>query len=79
MQSKRSKFIGVSWNKSRSKWLAQVRFGNAVYYAGSFENEICAAKAVNTKCKELGLPIKNKDIMDSEVNIFLGCLCIPVS
>lgn len=48
-----SKFKGVCWHKIAQKWQAQIKFKCKFIYLGSFDNEIEAAKAYDTKAKEL--------------------------
>jgi hypothetical protein len=59
-----SKYIGVYWNKASKKWYASVRRN----YIGSFEIEEDAAKAVNSKCQEFNIPLKNSSVgvLDNE-------------
>ena len=54
-----SKFTGVSFNNARSKYRAQVKHEKEDYYCGCFLNELEAAQAVNAKCVELNIPLKN--------------------
>lgn len=42
-----SKYKGVTWDKERKKWLAQICIGKKVNYIGRFDNEIDAAIAYN--------------------------------
>jgi hypothetical protein len=42
---KSSKYRGVSWQKSRNKWKAGIRYDGKPHYLGSFEDEEEAAKA----------------------------------
>lgn len=42
-----SGFKGVSWFKHSQKWRAQIQYKKIVYYLGSYENPIDAAKAYN--------------------------------
>jgi len=37
-----SKYIGVSWNKAKSRWRAAIRIKGELVYLGSFMNEIDA-------------------------------------
>lgn len=41
-----SKYLGVSWQRDRSKWKAQKRVGKKVVCLGYFDNEVDAASAV---------------------------------
>ena len=64
-----SKYVGVYWNKANKKWHANVRYNRKVHYAGYFEIEEDAAKAVNLKCQELNIPLKNTSVgfLDNEI------------
>ena len=48
-----SRFTGVNWNKSRSKWLAQIWHAGKQQYIGNFEDEVEAAKAWDVKARSL--------------------------
>lgn len=43
-----SKYYGVSWYKRHKKWEASIFYGGKQRYIGHFDNEIDAAKAVNS-------------------------------
>lgn len=49
----KSKFKGVSWYKRYKKWLASIGFNGKAINCGYYDSEIEAAKAYNTKAKEL--------------------------
>lgn len=44
-----SKYKGVTWDKSRNKWFAQINVRPNKYNLGRFESEIDAAKAYNRR------------------------------
>ena len=48
-----SKFRGVSWNKQRKKWVAQITKEQKDYHIGCFNDEIVAAKEYNKKAIDL--------------------------
>ena len=48
-----SKFKGVSQNKGRSKWRAQIKLNGKQIYLGYFHNEAEAGMAYDAKAKEL--------------------------
>ncbi len=53
-QNKRdSKFVGVSWNKRREKWMASIRIKGKLKYLGYFENELNASKAYQDELEKL--------------------------
>ena len=53
IKNKSSKFKGISWDKNRNKWYTEIFFSGKKYFLGRFTNEIDAARAYNTKAKEL--------------------------
>ena len=55
------KFICVSFHKSRAKWRAEIRHEKKYYYCGYFFTELEAAQAVNAKCVELNIPLRNPE------------------
>ena len=57
-----SKYVGVYWNKERKKWKASFFHKKEHIYIASFENEKDAAKAVNWKCGELKISMKNPEL-----------------
>lgn len=48
----RSKYKGVSWFRG-GKWKAGIRASNQFHFLGYFDDEIEAAKAYDSKCREL--------------------------
>lgn len=44
---------GVSFDKKRGKWVAQIRFGKDIYNLGRFQTEDAAACAYTKKAEEL--------------------------
>jgi len=59
-----SKYIGVSWKAG--KWRARVIHDRKQYHVGYFDSEILAAKAVNKKCDDLGIDVKNPSVYHLE-------------
>merc|ERR1712034_71116 len=55
-----SPFVGVY--KKKFKYWGKMNHKKKTYYCGPFSNELDAAKAVNAKCVELGIPLKNPEI-----------------
>ena len=51
-----SRFKGVSWHKRDKKWQSQVRYNGTQFYLGCFTDETKAAKAYDTKARQLGWP-----------------------
>jgi len=58
-EKRSSKFEGVYWLESESKWVAQLTYRKTAYPVGKFNSEIEAAIAVNLKCQELNIPSRN--------------------
>ncbi len=48
-----SQYKGVSWDKCRSKWLAKVKAGGRYFNVGRFDDEEDAARAYDTKARDL--------------------------
>lgn len=48
-----SGYKGVTWNKERNKWKAQIGFNNKNIFIGRFSTREEAAQAYNLKSKEL--------------------------
>ena len=56
-----SKYVGVSWSKCASKWVAQIRHNEGVLHLGSFNDEIEASNAY----QEALLKIKNGSFIET--------------
>ena len=61
-KKKRNKFTGVTFDKKSSKYVGNTCHQNKKYYCGLFLNELEAAQAVNAKCVELNIPMKNPEV-----------------
>jgi hypothetical protein len=48
-----SVFVGVSWRKERRKWKAQIRHDGEKQHLGYFDDELEAARAVDTVARQL--------------------------
>jgi hypothetical protein len=57
-----SKYVSVYWNKHNNKWGANFIHNGQRYHIGYFEIEEDAAKAINLKCQELNIQLKNADV-----------------
>jgi hypothetical protein len=51
--------VCVTFDKKISKYIAAFTHEQKRYYCGCFSNELEAAQAVNWKCLELDIPVKN--------------------
>jgi len=62
-----SVYSGVSKQRARTgvRWRGQVFIGSKRHECGRYDTEIEAARAVNEKCDELGIPRKNPDVPDA--------------
>ena len=52
-RQKSSRFKGVTWDKSKSKWMSQINLNKRHFYLVRFYNEEDAAMTYNKKAKEL--------------------------
>jgi hypothetical protein len=55
-----SGFAGVSWSKQSRKWEAQIRHSGTRQHLGLFADEAEAARAVEARARELGIPPPKK-------------------
>ena len=66
-ETKTSRYRGVSWSKKYEKWVAQLRHDKKNHFVGYFSEEIKAAKAINSKCRELiGPDVAYNDVSDDD-------------
>ena len=62
-KEKISQFKGVTWNKQRKTWYAQLFLkGQKQKYSGYFNDELDAAKRINQLCEEFQIPLQNPGI-----------------
>jgi len=57
-----SNYFGVSWHSGKGKWQAQFKHEGFTRWCGAYSKELCAARAINRKCDEYGIPHKNPGI-----------------
>jgi len=57
-----SQYKGVSWEKKLQQWKATVYWKKHIYGAGTYINELDAAKRVNEICDSLGMERKNPEV-----------------
>jgi len=63
-REKISQYKGVHWSRERKKWYVSITLkGGKKKYGGIFNDELEAAKRVNQLCEELGIPLKNTEIV----------------
>jgi len=48
-----SNYTGVSWAKTKNKWVSRIRINGRLIYLGYFINELEASKAYQKKLKEI--------------------------
>jgi hypothetical protein len=53
LRPKSSRYKGVSWDKGKARWRAQISFEGKIQYLGRFHTEVEAAQAYNDKALEL--------------------------
>ncbi len=70
----KSKYVGVSWEKDRQKWKAQIDIRNNKKNLGRFDSEIQAAKKYDEYAKEL-----DNLIFDSLISFVLLVLLLALS
>jgi hypothetical protein len=51
-----SKFKGVCWSRRDKKWESKIKFRGKTIHLGLFVSEVEAAKAYDSKARELGWP-----------------------
>jgi hypothetical protein len=51
----KSIYTGVSWHKSTSKWIANIRIDKKQIYLGSFDDELLASKSYQDALKKYNL------------------------
>ena len=54
--------MNVYFNKEIFQYVGQFKHENKKHYCGGFLNELEAAQAVNAKCVELNIPLKNAEV-----------------
>lgn len=61
----KSQYLGVSWCNTKNTWVARVWHPTErkLIWAGYHQNERACALAVNEKCLDLQIPLKNPHIM----------------
>jgi hypothetical protein len=55
-------YSDVYWLSQNSTWVAQIQWRKKAYYIGQFETDTEAARAVNKKCRELGIRLRNPEL-----------------
>lgn len=63
-----SKYLGVSWRKSRNCWVSQIQLGGKNKHIGCYNNEVEAALAYNKKAKKLFGDFANLNKLKNETD-----------
>lgn len=70
-----SPFVGVSWDKRRKKWVAQIKIGQKKLHLGYFESDVSAARAYDKKAAPVGRKanfLDHADLGESEAELALA-------
>jgi cell division protein FtsL len=70
-----SQYKGVSWEKKLQQWKATVYWKKHIYGAGTYINELDAAKRVNEICDSLGMERKNPEVNTIQIPKVIITLC----
>lgn len=57
-----SQFDCVFWHRENLKWSGEIQHNNNMHHCGYWKTEKEAALAVNMKCREFGIPLKNPSL-----------------
>lgn len=66
-QGSSSKYLGVSWNKRLSKWVAQIHINNKKQHIGLFVEEVDAAQAYNFTAYEYFGDFANLNLAEGSI------------
>lgn len=72
-----SRFTGVSWDRKRREWRANISVHHVNQSLGAFKHEVLAAQAYNEKCRELGRLDKLNRIDATELQAALADVQSP--
>merc|ERR1711881_37006 len=61
-KKRKGKYACVYWSEEKGKWLGQFMHQKKRTFIGYFNTELEAAQAVNKKCANLGIKLKNPEI-----------------
>lgn len=61
LSNNKSGYVGVSWNKSKAKWVSSLTFRKKHIFLGYFDDPLHASMAREEKAKELYKNFYNKD------------------
>ena len=67
VSTKSSKYRGVCWDKKSKKWKASIKVAGKQEWLGDFDDEAEAAKAYDTRARQLGYP-PNFDLNGVEID-----------
>lgn len=60
-----SRYKGVTWNRRRNKWVAQIMARGEIKFLGGFEDEINAGKAYDEAAKKYHGEFANLNFPDA--------------
>ena len=58
-----SNYRNVRWDRKSRRWRANFQYNKKDLWIGKFETDFEAAVAVNEKCKELGIELRNPEVL----------------
>ena len=64
------KYSGVSFDKEQNKWVASIVHSGMTDVIGKYDSAVVAARAVNDRCIELGIPEVNPSAKPNPKLIF---------
>jgi hypothetical protein len=59
-----SRYMGVSWNRPRNKWIARISIDGKTTFLGAFKDEVDAARKYDEAAAPLGMPLNLGEDVD---------------